>query len=160
MARDVEGSDRQQVTLLPECPDDYIAEDNPVRVVDAFVGELHLESLGFARALPAATGRPAYHPAVLLKIYIDGYLNRMASSRRLERECQRNVELMWLTGGLAPDFKTIADFRRANGAAIRKVCSRFVMLCRQLKLFTQAVVAIDDSKFKAVNRPMPARSAL
>jgi transposase len=151
MARYVEGGDRLQVTLLPECLDDYIAEDNPIRVVDAFVGELDLEALGFARAAPSATGRPAYHPSVLLKIYIYGYLNRVASSRRLERECQRNVELMWLTGRLAPDFKTIADFRRHNGAAIRKACSSFIVLCRQLKLFTQAVVAIDGSKFKAVN---------
>jgi transposase len=151
MGRFVEGSDRKQVTLLPECLDDYIADDNPVRVVEAFVEELDLETLGFARAAPAVTGRPAYHPSVLLKIYIYGYLNRVASSRRLERECQRNVELMWLTGRLAPDFKTIADFRRDSGAAIRKVCRQFVVLCRDLKLFTQAVVAIDGSKFKAVN---------
>src|SRR4029450_11218701 len=130
MKRFIEGGDRQQVTLLPECLDDYIAEDNPVRVVDAFVGELDLEALGFGRAAPATTGRPAYHPAVLLKIYIYGYLNRVASSRRLERECQRNVELMWLTGRLAPDFKTIADFRRDNGAGIRGVCRRFRELCR------------------------------
>jgi transposase len=146
MGRFVEGSDRKQVTLLPECLDDYIADDNPVRVVEAFVEELDLEALGFASAAPAATGRPAYHPSVLLKIYIYGYLNRVASSRRLERECQRNVELMWLTGRLAPDFKTIADFRRDSGAAIRKVCREFVVLCRELKLFTQAVVAIDGSK--------------
>jgi transposase len=151
MARYVEGSNRQQVTLLPECLDDYIAEDNPVRVVEAFVGELDLEALGFERMTPAATGRPAYHPAVLLKIYIYGYLNRIASSRRLERECQRNIELMWLTGRLAPDFKTIADFRRNSGAAIRRACRQFIVLCRDLKLFTQAVVAIDGSKFKAVN---------
>jgi transposase len=151
MARYVEGSDRQQVTLLPECLDDYIAEDNPVRVVDAFVGELDLEALGFERMAPAATGRPAYHPAVLLKIYIYGYLNRVASSRRLERECQRNIELMWLTGRLAPDFKTIAEFRRLNGPAIRRVCGQFIVLCRRLKLFTQRIVAIDGSKFKAVN---------
>lgn len=151
MPRYVEGSDRDQVTLLPECLDDYIAEDNPVRAVDAFVDELDLQTLGFARAAPANTGRPAYHPGVLLRIYIYGYLNRVASSRRLERECQRNVELMWLTGRLAPDFKTIADFRRENGLAIRKVCRQFVILCRDLRLFTQAVVAIDGSKFKAVN---------
>jgi transposase len=151
MARFIEGQDRQQVTLLPQCLDDFIAEDNPVRVVDAFVGELDLSSLGFDGAKPAATGRPSYDPAVLLKIYIYGYLNRVASSRRLERECQRNVELMWLTGRLAPDFKTIADFRRDNGVGIRNVCRRFVQLCRQLKLFTQALVAIDGSKFKAVN---------
>lgn len=151
MGRYVEGRDRQQVTLLPECLEDYIAEDNPVRVVEAFVEELDLEALGFPRATPAITGRPAYDPAVLLKIFIYGYLNRVASSRRLERECQRNVELMWLTGRLAPDFKTIADFRRNSGPAIRKVCSQFVVLCRQLNLFSQAVVAIDGSKFKAVN---------
>lgn len=151
MGRYVEGQDRQQVTLLPECLEDYIAEDNPVRVVEAFVEELDLKALGFERAEPAQTGRPAYHPAVLLKIYIYGYLNRVPSSRRLERECQRNVELMWLTGRLAPDFKTIADFRRDSGLAIRRVCSQFVLLCRRLNLFTQAVVAIDGSKFKAVN---------
>ena len=151
MKRFIEGEDRSQVTLLPECLDDYIAEDNPVRVVDAFVEELDLQELGFEGAEPAATGRPAYHPAVLLKIYIYGYLNRIQSSRRLEREAQRNVELMWLTGRLAPDFKTIADFRRDNGEGIRNVCRRFVVLCRELKLFSQAIVAIDGSKFKAVN---------
>ena len=151
MGRYVEGSDRTQVALLPECLNDYIAEDNPVRVVEAFVEELNLDALGFLRAAPAATGRPSYHPRVLLKIYIYGYLNRVASSRRLERECQRNVEVMWLTGRLAPDFKTIADFRRDSGAAIQKVCRQFIVLCRNLRLFTQAVVAIDGSKFKAVN---------
>ena len=151
MSRFIEGQDRQQATLLPECLDDFIGEDNPVRVVDAFVAELDLAALGFDGAAPAETGRPAYHPSVLLKIYIYGYLNRVQSSRRLERECQRNVELMWLTGRLAPDFKTIADFRRHNGAGIRNVCRRFVVLCRDLKLFSQAVVAIDGSKFKAVN---------
>jgi transposase len=151
MSRFIEGEDRNQATLLPEYLDEYIAEDNPVRAVDAFVEELDLKQLGFAGADPAATGRPAYHPAVLLKIYIYGYLNRIASSRRLEREAQRNVELMWLTGRLAPDFKTIADFRRDNGEGIRNVCRRFVQLCRDLKLFTQAIVAIDSSKFKAVN---------
>lgn len=151
MPRFIEGQDRQQVTLMPECLDDYIADENPVRIIDAFVDELNLVSLGFDRAAPAATGRPSYHPAILLKIYIYGYLNRVQSSRRLERECQRNVELMWLTGRLAPDFKTIADFRRDNGAGIRNVCRRFVVLCRDLKLFSQALVAIDGSKFKAVN---------
>jgi transposase len=151
MKRFIEGEDRNPGTLLPACLDDYIAEDNPVRAVDAFVEELDLRQLGFAGAEPAETGRPAYHPAVLLKLYIYGYLNRVPSSRRLEREAQRNVELMWLTGRLAPDFKTIADFRRANGAGIRAVCRRFVQLCRELKLFTQAIVAIDSSKFKAVN---------
>jgi len=151
MKRFVEGADRTQATLLPECLDDYVAEDNPVRAIDAFVEELDLKQLGFAGADAAATGRPAYHPAVLLKIYIYGYLNRIGSSRRLEREAQRNVELMWLTGRLAPDFKTIADFRHDNGEGLRNVCRRFVQLCRDLKLFTQAVVAVDSSKFKAVN---------
>jgi len=122
-----------------------------VRIVDAFAGELDLHALGFDSADPAATGRPAYHPSVLLKLYIYGYLNRIQSSRRLEREAQRNVELMWLTCRLAPDFKTIADFRHDNGKGMRNVCRRFIVLCRQLKLFSQAVVAIDGSKFKAVN---------
>jgi transposase len=151
MKRFIEGEERSQATLLPQYLDDYIAEDNPVRAVDAFVEELDLKALGFEGADPAITGRPSYHPAVLLKIYIYGYLNRIASSRRLEREAQRNVELMWLTGRLAPDFKTIADFRRENGAGIGNVCRRFVQLCQQLKLFSQAIVAIDSSKFKAVN---------
>src|SRR5690349_14857856 len=151
MKRFIEGEERGQVSLMPECLDDFIAEDNPVRVVDAFVEELDLQELGFGGAEPADTGRPSYHPAVLLKIYIYGYLNRIQSSRRLEREAQRNVELMWLTGRLVPDFKTIADFRRDNGAGIRNVCRRFVMLCRELKLFSEGVVAIDSSKFKAVN---------
>jgi len=151
MKRFIDGEDRSQVTLLPECLDDFISEDNPVRVIDAFVEELDLLGLGFDGTEPAATGRPSYHPALLLKIYIYGYLNRVQSSRRLEREAQRNVELMWLTGRLAPDFKTIADFRRDNGVGIRGVCRRFVELCSRLKLFSQASVAIDGSKFKAVN---------
>lgn len=151
MKRFVEGDDRKQVSLLPECIDDYIGQDDPVRVIDVFVDELELEDLGFNGAIPALTGRPSYHPGVMLKIYIYGYLNRVPSSRRLERECQRNVELMWLTGRLAPDFKTIADFRRDNGAAIRNVCRRFVELCRGLKLLSSDIVAIDGSKFKAVN---------
>ena len=151
MKRFIEGADRQQVTLMPECLDDYVGEDNPVRIVDAFVNELDLQSLGFDGVDPATTGRPSYHPAVLLKLYIYGYLNRIHSSRRLEREARRNIELMWLTGRLAPDFKTIADFRRSNGAGIRNVCRRFIVLCRQLKLFSQGIVAIDGSKFKAVN---------
>ena len=121
MGRFVEGADRNQTTLLPECLDDFIADDNPIRVVDAFVDELDLASLGFEGATPASTGRPSYHPSVLLKVYIYGYLNRVQSSRRLERECQRNVELMWLTGRLAPDFKTIAEFRRGNGEGIRRM---------------------------------------
>ncbi len=151
MKRFIEGGDRSQVTLLPECLDDFVDEDNPVRLIDAFVDELDLVALGFGRVDPAATGRPSYHPAVLLKIYIYGYFNRVQSSRRLERECQRNVELMWLTGRLAPDFKTIADFRRDSGTGIRNVCRRFVVMCREMKLFSQAFVAVDSSKFKAVN---------
>jgi transposase len=151
MGRFVEGEDRSQSTLLPERLDDYVTEDNPVRVVDVFVDNLDLATLGFDRAVAQATGRPGYHPATLLKIYIYGYLNRVQSSRRLEREAQRNIELMWLTGRLAPDFKTIADFRKDNGAAIRQVCREFVLLCRRLDLFSQALVAIDGSKFKAVN---------
>lgn len=151
MTRFVEGEERSQDVLFPDRLEDWIAEDNPVRVVDAFVDELDLKALGFERATAARTGRPAYHPATLLKIYVYGYLNRIASSRRLERETQRNVELMWLTRRLAPDFKTIADFRRDNGAAIRKVCAQFVVLCRRLNLFSESIVAIDGSKFKAVN---------
>src|SRR5499433_449260 len=151
MKRFVEGECRDQSVLFPERLDDWIAEDNPVRAVDAFVDELEFIALGFESAEPEATGRPAYHPATLLKIYIYGYLNRIQSSRRLEREAQRNVELVWLTGKLMPDFKTIADFRKDNGAAIRRTCAEFVVLCRQMKLFTESVVAIDGSKFKAVN---------
>ena len=151
MKRFVEGEDRSQSTLFPERLDDYICEDNPVRVVEAFVEELDLGTLGFDGIEPEATGRPAYHPTTLLKIYIYGYLNRIQSSRRLEREAQRNLELIWLTGKLMPDFKTIADFRKDNGQAIRRVCREFVMLCRSLNLFSEAIVAIDGSKFKAVN---------
>src|SRR5215469_12420907 len=151
MKRFVEGVDRGQSTLFPEYLDDWIDEDNPVRVIDAFVEELDLGSLDFAGIDPKATGRPAYHPSVLLKLYIYGYLNRVQSSRRLEREAGRNVEVMWLTGRLAPDHKTIADFRKDNGGAIRQVCSRFVVLCRRMGLLAQASVAIDGSKFKAVN---------
>jgi transposase len=146
----IEGEDRRQATLFPERLDDYIAEDSAVRVIDVFIDDLDLSGLGF-KTEPSDTGRPAYHPATLLKLYVYGYLNRVQSSRRLEREAQRNVELMWLTGRLAPDFKTIADFRKNNGAAIRLVCREFVILCRKLKLFTEAFVAIDGSKFKAVN---------
>jgi transposase len=149
MKRFVEGEDRRQATLLPECLDDYVTQDNPVRVIEVFIDELDLGAVGFAGVVSEATGRPAYHPATLLKIYLYGYLNRIQSSRRLERETQRNVELMWLTGRLMPDFKTIADFRGDNGPAIRAACARFVVLCRQLS--TRAVVAIDGSKFKAVN---------
>jgi transposase len=151
MKRFIEGESRTQSTLLPEMLDDYVVESNPVRVVDVFVDELDLGKLGFEGVDPAATGRPGYHPASLLKIYIYGYLNRVQSSRRLEKEAQRNVELMWLTGRLMPDFKTIADFRKDNGKAIRSVCRQFVVLCQQLGLFSEALVAIDGSKFKAVN---------
>ena len=146
----IEGDDRHQSTLFPERLDDYIAEDSPVRVIDVFIDELDISGLGF-KTVAEVTGRPGYHPATLLKLYIYGYLNRIQSSRRLQREAQRNVELMWLTGRLAPDFKTIADFRKDNGEAIRLVCREFVMLCRKLELFTDAFVAIDGSKFKAVN---------
>src|SRR6202140_1586343 len=151
MKRFVQGESRTQGILLPECLDSYVADNNPVRVIDVFVDELDLRKLGFKGVDPSATGRPAYHPAVLLKIYIYGYLNRIQSSRRLETEAQRNVELMWLTGRLMPDFKTIANFRKDNGKAIRKVCRQFIVLCRELNLFSQALVAIDGSKFKAVN---------
>ena len=151
MGRYIDGDDRTQSVLFPERLDDWVDEDNPVRAVDAFVDALDLAALGFERAEPAETGRPAYHPATLLKVYIYGYLNRIQSSRRLEREAQRNVELVWLTGRLMPDFKTIADFRRDNGAAIRSACRQFVLLCRGLGLFDEATVAIDGSKFKAVN---------
>jgi transposase len=151
MTRFVVGDDRSQSTLFPERLEDYLGDDNPVRAIDVFVEELDLAELGFGGVEPEATGRPAYHPATLLKIYVYGYLNRVQSSRRLERECQRNVELVWLTGRLMPDFKTIADFRKDNGEAIRQVCREFVVLCRRLELFSEASVAIDGSKFKAVN---------
>src|SRR5271165_1877653 len=151
MKRFVEGEDRLQGALLPHCLDDYVTENNPVRVIEAFIDELDLATLGFEGVVPEATGLPAYHPATLLKIYLYGYLNRIQSSRRLERETQRNIELMWLTGRLMPDFKTIADFRRDSGPAIRAACAQFVVLCRQFNLFTRTIVAIDGSKFKAVN---------
>jgi len=151
MKRFVVGVDRGQSTLLPECLDEWIDESNPVRVIDAFVDTLDLAELGFDGVAPEATGRPSYHPSVLLKLYIYGYLNRVQSSRRLEREAGRNLEAIWLLGRLAPDDKTIADFRKDNGRAIRKVCARFVELCRAMGLLTKASVAIDGSKFKAVN---------
>ena len=151
MHRFIDGEDRLQQTLLPNSLEDYVSEQNPVRVIEVFIDELDLAALGFSGMTPAATGRPAYHPSTLLKIYLYGYLNRIQSSRRLEREAQRNIELMWLAGRLAPNFKTIADFRKDNGAAIQSVCGQFVGLCRRLKLFTGAVIAIDGSKFKAVN---------
>ena len=151
MKRFVEGTDRSQSTLLPECLDDWVDESNPVRAVDAFVDALNLEKLGFDGVVPEATGRPSYHPAALLKLYIYGYLNRIQSSRRLEREGGRNLEVIWLIKRLTPDDKTIADFRKDNGPAIKKVCARFVDLCRDMGLLTKASVAIDGSKFKAVN---------
>jgi transposase len=145
----IEGKDRRERLFLPECLDDYVAEDNPVRVVDVFIDELDLGGLGFAGA--AATGRPGYSPATMLKLYLYGYLNQVQSSRRLEREAGRNIEMMWLTGKLAPDFKTIADFRRDNGEAIRAVCRQFVVLCRKVGLIAGGIVAVDGSRFKAVN---------
>jgi transposase len=151
MKRFVEGTDRGQSTLLPECLDDWIDENNPVRVIDAFVDALDLAELGFEGVEPAETGRPAYHPSALLKLYVYGYLNRVQSSRRLEREAGRNVEVMWLLGRLVPDHKTVADFRKDSGRAIRKVCARLVELCREMGLLAKASVAIDGSKFKAVN---------
>jgi transposase len=146
----IQGEDRSQATLFPERLDDYVAEDSAVRVIDVFIDELDLSGMGF-KTQPNDTGRPAYHPSTMLKLFVYGYLNRVHSSRRLEREAQRNVELMWLTGRLAPDFKTIADFRKDNGVPIRLVCRKFVILCRNLNLFANAFVAIDGSKFKAVN---------
>src|SRR5262249_859685 len=150
MRRFVEGTDRAQATLFPECLEDWICEDNPVRAIDVFVEELDLAELGFAGVDPEATGRPSYHPSVLLKLYIYGYLNQVQSSRRLEREAGRNFEVMWLTGQLAPDHKRSADCRKDNGPAIRKACAQFVALCRGMGLLTDASVAIDGSKFKAV----------
>src|ERR1700676_2783260 len=151
MRRFVEGADRGQCTLFPECLEDWIDEDNPLGVIDVFVEELDLAELGFDGVAPEATGRPSYHPSVLLKLYIYGYLNRVQSGRRLGGEAGHNVEVMWLAGRLVPDHKTIADFRKDNGTAIRQVCARFVALCRAMGLLTQASVAIDGSKFKAVN---------
>jgi transposase len=151
MKRFLAGADRGQSTLLPECLDDWIDESNAVRAVDAFVDALDLGKLGFEGVVPEVTGRPSYHPSALLKLYIYGYLNRVQSSRRLEREAGRNLEVIWLLGRLVPDDKTIADFRKDNGSAIRKVCAQFVALCRDMGLLTKASVAIDGSKFKAVN---------
>ena len=151
MKRFLVGADRGQSTLLPECLDEWIDESNPVRAVDAFVDALDLGKLGFEGVVPEVTGRPSYHPSALLKLYIYGYLNRVQSSRRLEREAGRNLEVIWLLGRLVPDDKTIADFRKDNGSAIRKVCAQFVALCRDLGLLTKASVAVDGSKFKAVN---------
>ena len=151
MKRFIEGTDRKQNALFPECLEDWIDDDNPVRAIDVFVEGLDLAALGFVGVDPEATGRPGYHPSALLKLYTYGYLNRVQSSRRLEREAGRNIEVMWLLGRLVPDHKTIADFRKDNGAAIRKVCAEFVALCGRLGLLRQASVAVDGSKFKAVN---------
>src|SRR3977135_2399669 len=151
MKRFVEGADRGRSQLLPECLDEWVEESNSVRVIDCFVDSLDLADLGFEGVEPAATGRPAYHPSVLLKLYIYGYLNRVQSSRRLEREAGRNLEVMWLLGRLVPDDKVIADFRRDNGPAIRKACPTFVNLCRQMGLRAKASVVIEGSKFKTVN---------
>lgn len=151
MTHHIKGQGRHQVTLLPEVLDDFVTEDNPVRVIDVFVEELQLDTLGFERVNAKQTGRPGYHPATMLKLYIYGYLNRIQSSRRLEKEAHRNVELMWLLERLTPDFKTIADFRKNNGKGIKNACRAFIDLCRQMQIFTDVVVAIDGSKFKAVN---------
>jgi len=151
MGRFVEGRDRRQTALFPECLDDYVDADNPVRVIDAFVDGLDLFAIGFSGVQPASTGRPAYHPAMMLKLYVYGYLNQLCSSRRLQREAGRNVELMWLTGKLAPDFKTIADFRRDNAEPIKLACQQFIAVCRSLGLLAGSVVAIDGSKFRAIN---------
>ena len=158
MAGYIEGMDRGRVTLFPDRLEDWIGEDNPVRVIDLFVNEIDLAELGFGRTVPAATGRPGYRPSVLLKLFIYGYLNRVPSSRALEREAGRNVEVMWLTVWLAPDHKTIADFRRANGPAIRKTCAQFVELCRRIGVLKGECIAIDGSKFKTVNSEAPERS--
>jgi transposase len=149
----ITGMSRAQSTLFPESLDEYLPEDNPVRVVDCYVDSLDLADLGFKRSVPNHTGRPAYSPAMMLKLYIYGYLNRIQTSRRLERECQRNIELMWLIQRLTPDFKTIADFRKDNATGIRNTCKSFVQLCRQMNLFTESLIAIDGSKFKATNNP-------
>lgn len=151
MTHHIKGQGRHQVTLLPEVLDDFVTEDNPVRVIDVFVDELQLDTLGFERVNAKQTGRPGYHPAIMLKLYIYGYLNRIQSSRRLEKEAHRNVELMWLLERLTLDFKTIADFRKNNGKGIKNACRAFIDLCRQMQMFTDVVVAIDGSKFKAVN---------
>lgn len=151
MSHHIQGQGRHQVTLFPKALDDFVTEDNPVRVIDVFVDETDLGKLGFERVQAKNTGRPGYHPATLLKLYIYGYLNRIQSSRRLEKESHRNVELMWLLERLTPDFKTIADFRKDNGKAIKNVCRQFVELCRQMNMFSESLIAIDGSKFKAVN---------
>jgi len=146
----IAGTCRSQVTLFPDCLDSYITDENNIQIIDAFVDGLDLSLLGF-KTVPANTGRPAYHPTTMLKLFVYGYLNRIQSSRRLEREAGRNVELMWLLGRLAPDFKTIADFRKDNSKGIKNMCRSFIGLCREMNMFTDVIVAIDGSKFKAVN---------
>ena len=147
----IEGAHRSQLILLPQSLDEYISEDNPVRFIDAFMESLDLKALGFRHSVLQETGRPPYHPSILLKLYVYGYLNRIRSSRLLEKEANRNIEVIWLTGKLAPDFKTIANFRRDNRKAIQEVCRAFTRFCRELDLFGGELVAIDGSKFKAVN---------
>src|SRR5260370_23699186 len=151
MRRFVEGADRGQTTLLPECLGDWVEESNPVRAVDVFVEALDLADLGFDGVQPLATGRPAYHPSTLLKLYIYGYLNRVQSSRRLEREAGRNLEVMWLTRLLVPDHKTIADFPKDNAPAIKKACTRFVELCRKMGLLAKSSASRARTKIKSVN---------
>jgi len=147
----IQGTPRSEVLLFPEAFDDYITDDNPVRFIEAFVDHLDLHALGFSRTTPSHTGRPAYSPADLLKLYIYGYINRTRSSRLLEKECSRNLELIWLMRKLRPDFKTIADFRKDNAEALKQVCREFTLLCKRLELFGGELVAIDGSKFKAQN---------
>jgi len=151
MSHHIIGRSRSQATFFPEVLDDFVRENNPVRFIDIFVDELPLNELGFLGVKPKDTGRPGYHPAMMLKLYLYGYLNHIQSSRRLEREANRNIELMWLTERLAPDFKTIADFRKNNSKGIKQTCRTFIGLCRQFNMFSDAVVAIDGSKFKASN---------
>ncbi|WP_375784835.1 transposase [Bradyrhizobium sp. Pha-3] len=147
----ISGSDRSQLLLLPEAIDDYVDVENPVRFIDAFVDELDLKSSGFARVEGKVIGRPGYDPGDLLKLYIYGYLNRVRSSRRLEAECHRNMEVIWLLRTLKPDFKTIADFRSDNRAAFKSVFREFTVLCRRLDLFGRELLAIDGTRIKAVN---------
>src|ERR1700748_503959 len=147
----ISGHDRSQTLLLPEAIDDYVGSDNPVRFIDAFVDGLDLAAASFAHVEPKVTGRPGYAPADLLKLYIYGYLNRVRSSRRLEREAQRNIEVIWLVRGLKPDFKTIADFRRDNHGAFKSVFRQFVLLCRRLDLYGRELLAVDGTRIKAVN---------
>jgi transposase len=147
----ISGFERSQLLLLPEVVDDYVGSDNPVRFIDAFVDGLDLVTAGFARVQPKATGRPGYAPGDLLKLYIYGYLNRVGSSRRLEVECHRNIEVIWLLRTLKPDFKTIADFRADNQAAFKKVFRQFTLLCKRLDLFGRELLAVDGTRTKAVN---------